>query len=133
MSSISKVLEQIRPTPKIIEIGGESFEFWQLTLEDFKAIDKETGVDLTREMLKASAASKPEVFFSSALILQIVYRSMKKSKSPLVRTLTPEQASEIITYGLKGDQLGEVLLWAISGTSAEDIGGGSGNAPQLQE
>lgn len=133
MSSISKVLNDVRPDPLIVEIGGESFEFWPLTLIDFKEIAKETGVDLTREMLKASVSKSPEVFFSSDLILQIIHRSMVKSKAPIVKTLTLAQVSEIIAYGLKGDLLGQVLTWAISGTTPEEAGGGSGNAPQSQE
>lgn len=128
MAKLSKVLGQIKPRPKIIEIGGEPFEFHQLTLADFVEIEEKTGVDLTKEMLRARGGNNPEEVFSSKLINYIIYLSLKRGDSDLAKEMTLGAAAELVSYGMSGEQLGGVLIWAISGVTPDDeAGGGSGN------
>lgn len=129
MAKISKVLNQIRPKPKVIEIGGEPFEFYQLTLADFVEIADETGVDLTKAMLRAQREGSDEIF-TSKLINYIIYLSLRKGNSDFAKEITLGAAAELASYGLSGEQLGEVLVWAISGVSPQEAQGDSGNAPR---
>jgi len=129
MGKLNKVLGNIRPKPKVVEIGGESFEFHQLTLADFVEIEKQTGVDLTTALVQAQKEGGAEKVFSSELINWVIYLSLKRGNSDLAKEISLGAAAEIATYGLTGEQLGEVLVWAIAGVSPSEAGD-SGNAPK---
>lgn len=97
-----------------ISVAGNDWA--PLGLNEFIAIYKATGVDVTKEMMRAK---NPAEMFDSALIREIMYHSLKKAGYEI----TPEQAGDL---SLKGDELGRVLSYALNGTEPE--AGGSGNA-----
>jgi len=133
---LGAVLDSVRPTPIVEEIGGKEFEFWPLTLAEHAEIKKKTGKDLTQEMFRAKGAMD---FVDSELLLEVLYRSMKKSKNDIVKELTREQTSDLVAYGLGGFSsvlLGEVFSFALSGKrpgTDKDEEGGSGNARKSAE
>ena len=129
MGKLNKVLGNIRPKPKVVEIGGEPFEFHQLTLADFVEIEKQTGVDLTTVLVQAQKEGGTEKVFSSELINWVIYLSLKRGTNDLAKEISLGAAAEIATYGLTGEQLGEVLVWAIAGVSPSEAGD-SGNVPK---
>ncbi|MFA5054295.1 MAG: hypothetical protein WC565_09565 [Parcubacteria group bacterium] len=98
-------------------ITVEEMEFGPLTLNDFVEIEKVTGVDVTKEMMRAK---NPAEMFSSALIREILFRSLRRAGYDAITT---EQAGDL---SLKGEDLGRILSYALNGTEPE--AGGSGNA-----
>ncbi|MFA5054064.1 MAG: hypothetical protein WC565_08390 [Parcubacteria group bacterium] len=97
----------------LVSVAG--MEFGPLTLNDFVEIEKATGVDVTKEMMRAK---NPADMFSSALIREILYRSLKRGGYDT----TPDQAGDL---SFQGDELGRILSYALNGTEPE--AGGSGN------
>ena len=91
-------------------------EFGALTLNDFVEIEVATGVDVTKEMMRAK---NPGEMFSSKLIREILYRSLKRAGYEV----KPEDAGDLV---FQGEELGRVLSFALNGTEPE--AGGSGNA-----
>lgn len=91
-------------------------EWGPLTLNDFVEIEKVTGVDVTKEMMKAK---NPAEMFSSSLIREILFRSLKRAGYET----TTEAAGDL---SFTGEDLGHILSYALNGTEPES--GGSGNA-----
>ena len=92
-------------------------EFGALTLNDFVEIEVATGVDVTKEMMRAK---NPGEMFSSKLIREILYRSLKRAGYTEIKS---EDAGDLV---FQGEELGRVLSFALNGTEPE--AGGSGNA-----
>jgi len=124
MAKLNKILENIRPRPRIVEIGGESFEFHQLTLADFAEIAEKTGVDLIQLLLRVGQTNDPGQLFSSKLLQYIFYLSLKRGNNDLAKEITPGAAAEIITYGLPGEKMSELLVWILSGNQVEQAAAG---------
>ena len=99
----------------LLPVGG--YEFGPLTLNDFVEIEKATGVDVTKEMMRASKLAD---VFSSSLIREILFRSLMRGGYD---GITVEQVGDL---AFQGDELGKILSYALNGTEPE--AGGSGNA-----
>jgi hypothetical protein len=99
----------------------DEIDFYPLSLNDYVEINDETGVDVTKEMLRGG---NPVEMFSSALIREILFRSIVRGE----KSVTREQVGDL---SLKGEDLGRALSYALNGTEPE-TGDGAGNAPEAQ-
>ena len=125
-TELDAVLEQVCPTPKVETIGGKEFEFWPITLEEHVKIKKHCGRDMTQEVFKGGGKFQPD----SELILEALYFSMKRSKSPLVKELTREKTSDLLQAlgGFGAESIMRLFMFALNGEQKEKAeGDGAGN------
>ena len=99
----------------------EGVKFGQLELNDFIAISKKTGVDITQKLM---GGGNPAEMFGAVVIREILFRSLKANYPDVT-------LEEVGKMSLSGKILAPVLSFALSGQMEEE--GGSGNAETPSE
>ena len=97
----------------------DGINFYPLSLNDYVEIEEQTGVDVTKEMMRGG---NPADMFSSKLIREILFRSIYRGD----KAVTQEMVGDV---SLKGQDLGRALSYALNGTEPEGDGEGNAEAP----